>query len=64
MRSDYLYPSVSDRKSWEEWEADGAPDITNTAKAQVEKILTNYEPSHIEVNTIKAIQEKYNLANF
>lgn len=64
MRSDYLYPSVSDRKSWEEWEADGAPNITNTAKAQVERILTNCEPSHIEKNTIKAVQAKYNLANF
>ena len=64
MRSDYLYPTVSDRKSWEDWEAYGAPDITNTAKARVEKILTNYEPSHIEKKTIKAVQKKYNLANF
>ena len=64
MRSDYLYPSVSDRRSWEEWEADGAPEITNTAKAQVDKILANCEPNHIEISTIKAIQEKYNLANF
>ena len=64
MRSDYLYPTVSNRKSWADWEADGAPNIANTAKARVDKILTNYEPSHIEKKTIKAIQNKYNLANF
>ena len=58
MRSDYLYPSVSDRKSWEEWEADGAPNITNTAKAQVERILTNCEPSHIEKKHYKSCSGK------
>ncbi len=63
MRSDYLYPSISDRKSLEDWQAAGSPDISNTAKEKVENILEESNPSHFEVNVIKAIQEKYNLAD-
>ncbi|MGD1869883.1 MAG: trimethylamine methyltransferase family protein [Neomegalonema sp.] len=47
MTSDFLYPDLADRRSVEDWEAGGAPDIRDVARARAQTILATHYPSHI-----------------
>lgn len=48
MKSDFLYPEIADRRSPEEWEAAGAVDILQTARARTVEILAGAQPDHID----------------
>ena len=47
MQSDFLYPDIADRRTFEEWQADGSRDIHQTAKAKTREMLDNCYPKHI-----------------
>ena len=57
MRSDYLYPNISDRQNYEDWIDAGSPDIVETAKNKVTEILTKNNADHLQPDTIKSINE-------
>ena len=46
MKSDYVYPSLADRRSVAEWQAAGSPDLWGRAAARVQEILSN-PPEHL-----------------
>jgi len=47
MQTEYLYPGIGDRKSPNEWNEQGALDISQRAMAKVEEILGHHFPSHV-----------------
>ena len=47
METDFLYPETADRRSVEEWEADGARDIRAVAAERARDILGNHHPGHL-----------------
>jgi trimethylamine--corrinoid protein Co-methyltransferase len=47
MKSDFLYPEIADRRSIEEWTAEGGPDAAETAQVRVREILAKPPPDHI-----------------
>ena len=61
MRSDYLYPIISDRRSYEDWEKAGSPKLIDTAKSRVKEILSNNHPNHLKQETIDKINEQFKL---
>ena len=48
MESDFLYPAIADRRSFAEWEADGAHDIREIARRRARHILATHFPAHID----------------
>jgi trimethylamine--corrinoid protein Co-methyltransferase len=63
MRSDYLYPIVSDRRSHQDWKDAGSPKLIDTAKTRVEEILSSTGPTHLKLETINEINKKFELTN-
>ncbi len=61
MKSDYLYPSLADRRSTDEWEQDGAMDSRARAKEVVREILGSHYPDHIDPAIDKVIRERFNI---
>ena len=47
MQTDYLYPSVGDRKSPNEWNEQGGLDVAARAAGKVKDILATHYPSHV-----------------
>jgi trimethylamine--corrinoid protein Co-methyltransferase len=47
MESEYLYPTVGDRRSPNEWREQGALDVAARAQKRVEEILVTHYPAHV-----------------
>jgi trimethylamine--corrinoid protein Co-methyltransferase len=47
MHSDFIYPEIGDRRSIDEWEADGSRDIREVARDKARRILRQHYPSHL-----------------
>ncbi len=47
MQSDFLYPDIADRRSFQDWQADGGNDIHQVAKTKTREMLDNCFPEHI-----------------
>ena len=47
MQTEYLYPSVGDRRSPNDWIERGSTDVLQRAAKQVEEILSTHFPSHV-----------------
>ena len=47
MRTEYIYPEISDRSSPKEWEERGKPNLLDNARKRKEEILHNYHPNRI-----------------
>ena len=58
MQRDYLYPSVGDRSSPNQWIEQGKPSIVNRASRRVKDILATHYPSHIPQAVDDAIRAK------
>jgi trimethylamine--corrinoid protein Co-methyltransferase len=61
MQSEYLYPELGDRNSPKEWYEKDRPDLLKEASKQVEEILGNYFPAHIDDATDASLREKFNI---
>ncbi len=59
MKTEYTYPKLSDRKSIEEWREDGATDIRERARAEVQQILSSHYPEYIDPDTDKKLREQF-----
>lgn len=46
MKSDFHYPAIADRRSTEEWEDSGSPDIRTLAIRRTREILRDHVPDH------------------
>jgi trimethylamine--corrinoid protein Co-methyltransferase len=59
MQSDYLYPSIGDRRSPNDWTERGALDVAARAKAKVAEILANHHPQHVAEAIDAEIRRKF-----
>lgn len=59
MKTEYVYPRISDRTSPGEWEAKGSPSILEAARERTREILATHHPDHIPPATLEAIREKF-----
>lgn len=62
MRSDFLYPDIADRRSPEDWEAAGAPDIRTRARDAARDILASHCPDLWSDKTDVAIRDALPIA--
>lgn len=64
FKSDIYYPAISERRSYEEWEADGAKPISEVVDEKVKEILATHKVAPLddavsdEINTIIAKNEE------
>jgi len=61
MESEYIYPGISDRRSYGEWEETGRLDIVDAAQARVREILSTHYPGHIDPATDRKIRERFDI---
>ncbi len=61
MQREYLYPLVADRNSPKEWEEKNKPNLLDTARSKVEKILASHFPTHIDCELDRHIREQFNI---
>ena len=47
MQTDFLYPEIGDRRTFEEWETDGRKDIHEIAKTKTREMLATCFPKHL-----------------
>ncbi len=59
MQSEYLYPTVGDRRSPNEWVEQGSQDVRQRAAAKVQDILAHHFPSHIPESVDAAIRRDF-----
>ncbi len=58
MQREYIYPSVGDRTSPNEWVEQGRPSVVERASRKLEAILATHYPSHIPESVDAAIRER------
>jgi trimethylamine--corrinoid protein Co-methyltransferase len=59
MESEYLYPTLADRSSTEEWQEKGERDMRERARERVHELLGSHYPSYIEPKADEAIRERF-----
>ncbi len=61
METEYVYPTLADRRSPKEWETDGAQDIRTVAKQRTREILQSHFPAHIAPETDRALRADHSI---
>lgn len=61
MKSDFLYPSMADRRSLEAWEAAGASDIRELARVRAREILATHYPSHLSADLCASLRDQFDI---
>jgi trimethylamine--corrinoid protein Co-methyltransferase len=61
MQSDFLYPSIGDRRTIEQWENDGAKDIRTVAIEKTREILNDHFPGHIRTQTDQNLRSRFDI---
>jgi trimethylamine--corrinoid protein Co-methyltransferase len=59
MQTEYLYPEVGDRRTANEWEADGGKTVVELAHEKVSTILGSHYPDYIEPGVDRAIRDRF-----
>lgn len=62
MKSDFLYPETADRRSIEDWEADGSMNIRQKALITTKEILATSYPNHISDVLDVQLRERFGIA--
>ena len=61
MQSDFVYPQIGDRRSIEEWQADGCRNIREAALERTRRILQQHYPQHISAETDARLRRKFDI---
>jgi trimethylamine--corrinoid protein Co-methyltransferase len=61
MQSDFVYPEIGDRRSIDEWEADGARDIRSVALDRTRQILQQHYPSHLSDELDRSLRDQFDI---
>jgi trimethylamine--corrinoid protein Co-methyltransferase len=59
MRSEYLYPGISDRGNTDDWMDKGCKDIYEVAHERVKALLADYHPEYIDPKIDAKIRENF-----
>ena len=58
MQREYIYPTVGDRTSPNQWVDEGRPTVVERASRKLESILASHYPTHLSDSVDAAIREK------
>jgi trimethylamine--corrinoid protein Co-methyltransferase len=61
MRSEYVYPTLADRASVDEWVAAGAPSLWDRAHTRVKEIVDAGRPDHLPTSAEAAIRDRFDI---
>ena len=61
MESEYIYPSIGDRLSPDDWKDAGSTDMWERAKLRVRELLSSHYPEYIDPERDAAIRERFNI---
>lgn len=61
MRTEYTYPKIADRESYNKWEDKNSPDIRHHARAETLKLLSSHYPTYINPELDNRIREKFTI---
>jgi len=61
MESEYIYPSVGDRLSPDDWKDQGSTDIWERARHQVRELLAAHYPTYIDPERDALIRDRYDI---
>ena len=61
METDFLYPRVADRRSFAEWEDEGARDMRERARETAREILDSHFPTHVSPEIDARLRESYDI---
>jgi len=61
MQSDFVYPQIADRRSIEDWQADGAHGIRQVAVERTREILARHYPRHIADEVDAVLRERFDI---
>ncbi len=61
MKSDFLYPEIADRRTVEEWEADGAKAMAERAGERARELLATHFPSHVKPELRSELRSRFGL---
>jgi trimethylamine--corrinoid protein Co-methyltransferase len=62
MKSDFLYPEISDRRSIDEWDDGKQKTLEEKAKIKVLEVLRNTQESNVDPKLIRTLIKKYSLS--
>lgn len=62
MQTEYLYPTVGDRNTPDNWVDSGSLDAQDRAHIQAQKILADYHPSHIGPDIEALVRSRFPIA--
>jgi trimethylamine--corrinoid protein Co-methyltransferase len=61
MQSDFIYPEIGDRRSIDEWEADGSKDIREVARDKTRQILQQHFPRHLSPELDRKLRSSFDI---
>ena len=61
MQSDFLYPNIADRRTFEDWETDGSKDIHQVAKAKTRAMLATCYPKHLPAEIDDKLRAQFDI---
>ena len=61
MESEYIYPSVGDRQSPDDWSDSGATDVWERARTRARRLLADHYPAYIAAERDAAIRERFDI---
>lgn len=61
MKTDFLYPSIADRRPLEAWETDGSRDIRSLARDRVRDILSSHFPDHLSGDIQRKLRNAHDI---
>ncbi len=61
MKTEYLYPNISDRRDTATWEEAGSPDIYEQAHQRVKMMLADYYPQYIRPDVDSKIRQHFDI---
>ncbi len=61
MQTDFVYPEVGDRRTIDEWEADGSKDIREVARERTRQILKQHFPRHLSAEIDKQLRANFDI---
>lgn len=59
MEMEYVHPTLGDRRTADQWEQDGAPDIRERARQRMRDVLGSHYPNYIEPAVDEALRRRF-----
>jgi trimethylamine--corrinoid protein Co-methyltransferase len=61
MKTDFFYPTVSDRRGMNDWLSSGTPSILENADNKAREILSTHHPKHVPDDIDQALRDRFNI---